>query len=123
VNAQSLAILCVLAGILFESIGQALFKRATHRVRHGDTKTKAIRRVFKNWPWIAGGVALCLSNNFFYTVALYRLPLSLAFPLESLELVTMAILSRVFLGEAVGKKRWIATGMIVVGSVLVTWNG
>ena len=113
----------VVCGDALESIGQASFKRATHRVREGDTHVKAIRRIFKNWPWILAGILLCLMNNMLYTLGLWRLSLTLAYPLQSLELVMMALLCRAFLGEAVGKRRWLATALILAGSILVTASG
>jgi undecaprenyl phosphate-alpha-L-ara4N flippase subunit ArnE len=118
-----IGILFVLGGVVFESLGQAIFKRATHRVRHGDTTIKSFRRMFKNWPLIVGGIVLCLTNNICYSLGLYHLPLSLAFPLESLELVMMAILSRLWLNETVGRRRWLAICLILAGAVLVSAPG
>jgi drug/metabolite transporter (DMT)-like permease len=54
-----------------------------------------------------------------YTAALHFLDLSVAFPLGSLCFVGVAILSKLFLGETVGRIRWLGVGCILAGTVFV----
>jgi undecaprenyl phosphate-alpha-L-ara4N flippase subunit ArnE len=70
--------------------------------------------------WAVLGVLLYVGEIALYTLALHRLPVSVAFPVGSLCFVGVAVLSRLFLGEAVGGIRWLGVGFIVAGAVLVT---
>ena len=70
--------------------------------------------------WIALGVIAYGLEIFLYTLALHFLDVSVAFPLGSLCFVGVALLSRVFLGEAVGRIRWLGVACILVGTVFVT---
>jgi multidrug transporter EmrE-like cation transporter len=69
--------------------------------------------------WIALGIAAYALEILLYTLALHRLDVSVAFPLGSLCFVGVAILSRWFLGEAVGKVRWLGVGCILAGTVFL----
>ena len=69
--------------------------------------------------WIILGVIAYGLEILLYTVALHLLDLSVAFPLGSLCFVGVAVLSKLYLGEAVGRIRWIGVGCIVIGSVFV----
>jgi multidrug transporter EmrE-like cation transporter len=69
--------------------------------------------------WILAGV-LCYGLEIcFYTLALNCLEVTVAFPLGSLCFVGVAILSKIFLGEAVGRVRWLGVGCILAGTVFL----
>ena len=70
--------------------------------------------------WITLGVIAYGMEIFLYTLALHFLDVSVAFPLGSLCFVGVALLSRVFLGEMVGRIRWLGVACILVGAVFVT---
>jgi multidrug transporter EmrE-like cation transporter len=70
--------------------------------------------------WVVLGVLAYGLEIFFYTQALKRLDVSVAFPLGSLCFVGVAFLSRLFLGEAVGRVRWLGVGCILAGTFLMT---
>ena len=69
--------------------------------------------------WITLGVIAYGLEIFLYTLALHFLDVSVAFPLGSLCFVGVALLSRIFLGEAVGRIRWFGVACILVGAVFV----
>jgi multidrug transporter EmrE-like cation transporter len=71
-------------------------------------------------PWIAGGVLAYVAEVALYTLALGRLRVGIAFPLGSLCFVGVAVLSRVFLGEAVGPRRISGIALILAGVALLT---
>jgi len=71
-------------------------------------------------PWVVLGVAAYALEILLYTLALGRLAVSVAFPLGSLCFVGVALLSRLLLGEAVGRARWLGIGLILAGVVLLT---
>ena len=69
--------------------------------------------------WLVVGVLTYGLEILLYTAALYFLAVSVAFPLGSLCFVGVALLSRLFLGEAVGPVRWLGVACIMAGAVLV----
>jgi undecaprenyl phosphate-alpha-L-ara4N flippase subunit ArnE len=69
--------------------------------------------------WVLLGIAAYALEIALYTAALHFLDLSVAFPLGSLCFVGVAILSKLFLGETVGRIRWLGVGCILVGTVFV----
>jgi len=69
--------------------------------------------------WVLLGMAAYLVEIALYTAALHFLDLSVAFPLGSLCFVGVAILSKLFLGETVGRIRWLGVDCILAGTVFV----
>ena|ERR1017187_1872226 len=69
--------------------------------------------------WVVSGVIAYGLEILLYTIALHLLDVSVAFPLGSLCFVGVAMLSKLFLGESVGRIRWLGVGCIVVGAVFV----
>jgi drug/metabolite transporter (DMT)-like permease len=69
--------------------------------------------------WVLLGLASYVVEIALYTAALHYLDLSVAFPLGSLCFVGVALLSTLFLGESVGRTRWLGVGCILAGTVLV----
>jgi len=70
--------------------------------------------------WTVLGVALYILEACLWTLALHALDVSIAFPMGSLCFVGVALLSKVFLREAVDRLRWIGVLFILAGTVLVT---
>ena len=70
--------------------------------------------------WIAAGLLAYVAEVFLYTLALHYLDVSVAFPLGSLCFIGVALLSKLFLGETVGRARWLGVGCILAGTALVT---
>ena len=69
--------------------------------------------------WIALGALFFILQILMWTWVLQRLNVSVAFPMGSLCFVGVALLSRMFLGEAVGPLRWLGVAFILTGTVLV----
>jgi len=69
--------------------------------------------------WTALGVLFFILQIFMWTWVLQRLDVSVAFPMGSLCFVGVALLSKIFLGEAVGQLRWFGVFFILIGTVLV----
>ena len=69
--------------------------------------------------WITLGVTAYGLEIFLYTLALHFLDVSVAFPMGSLCFVGVALLSRIFLGETVGRVRWFGVACILVGAAFV----
>ena len=79
-----------------------------------------IRAVLSSVKFVIG--ALCMAFNFFAMLfALSIADLSLAGPaIASLTYIGNAIAAKLVLGEKVDQRRWLATGFVAVGVVLLT---
>jgi drug/metabolite transporter (DMT)-like permease len=71
--------------------------------------------------WLS--MLFALISLFVWLYALTMVELSLAFSLDSLHHVFIAIASRFFLRERVCWQRWLGTGLIMLGIVLVALSG
>jgi drug/metabolite transporter (DMT)-like permease len=80
----------------------------------------AIKAVLTNGKFVSG--ALCMALNFFAMLfALSIAELSLAAPaIASLTYIGNAIAARTFLNEKVDHRRWLATGFVAVGVILLS---
>jgi multidrug transporter EmrE-like cation transporter len=79
----------------------------------------AIKAVLTDGKFVLG--ALCMALNFFAMLfALSIAELSLAAPaIASLTYIGNAIAARLFLNEKVDHRRWLATGFVAVGVILL----
>jgi multidrug transporter EmrE-like cation transporter len=118
-------ILLVVAAAVVESFAQ-IFLKIGAAGGPGILMPPYRHRVAR-WPagaspkgWLALGLLAYGVEIVLYTFALYFLDVSVAFPLGSLCFVGVALLSRIFLGEAVSHIRWLGVGCILAGTVLVT---
>ncbi len=103
---------------LFLKIGAAGGSGVLSRPRH---QAGGLASHLSARGWVLFGVAAFLVEIALYTAALHFLDLSVAFPLDSLCFVGVAILSKLFLGETVGRIRWLGVACILAGTVFVAW--
>ncbi len=71
--------------------------------------------------WIPLAIVFFILPIVVYTWALRILPVSFVFPLSSLTLVFVALLSRVFFGDRISPVRWIGIGLIFTGVILIAY--
>ncbi len=123
-SAQAVGLLFMVAAVTVESAAQLALKVGASG--GPSILPDRLRRLAASVPlggvpagWIAAGVAGYAVVVAFYTAALHRLDLSVAFPVGSLCFVGVALLSRFLLGERVGPARWAGIGCIVGGAALV----
>lgn len=113
-----IGMLIVALASFIEAVGHLAFKRAAGNA--GSSGAMAGIHVLTRTPgWIGLGMACFLIEALLYSVGLRLLDLSLAFPVGSLTFVGVVILSRFWLRESVGTKRWAGVGLIVAGTVLL----
>ncbi len=114
----------MLAAVSVESFAQ-LFLKLGAAGAHGMPSPGPGEGAFRSLPslparvWLALGILAYGLEILLYTAALYFLDVSVAFPLGSLCFVGVALLSRVFLKEAVGPVRWLGVACILAGAVFV----
>ncbi len=101
--------------------GQLCFKRGVTDQHAKDEEASTLRFWLASLkdPWLLGGVAIYIIEIFTWLAILERAPLSLAFPLASLNYCGILLASRFLLGEQVGPRRWAGAALITVGVVIV----
>ncbi len=105
---------------LSEAIGQILFKRGVDALDAGEAHFgRATLGLALRSPAIIGGVLVHVVEFGIWLEILGRLPLSVAFPLESISYVTVLVATRVFLREAIPPRRWAGVGLICAGIVVL----
>lgn len=111
------------AAVAFTSVGQVLQKIGSGRVKkeHLDIGLKSIL-VFLN-PFIIAALVMLFFATVFYLLALSKLPLSIAYPMLSSGYVLVVLLSKIFLGEDVGARRWIGVLVIIIGIFIIFNSG
>ncbi len=77
--------------------------------------TASARRI----AWIAGGVALFIIRAFAYSASLRYLNVNVAFAVDALSFVAVAMLSKWLLGEHVTPIRWLGIALICLGIGLI----
>ena len=69
--------------------------------------------------WTALGVLLYVLEILLYTLVLHWLDVSVAFPMGSLCFVGVTLLSKILLGEAVDRVRWLGVLCIIAGTAIM----
>lgn len=69
--------------------------------------------------WLLIGIAIYIVETFVWLRILAEVPLSVAFPIASLNLLGVVLASRVFLNETVGPRRILGAGLITLGVIIV----
>lgn len=118
-STYTFGLLLVAVAVFLESLGQICFKLSARHNEHGTHPLGVIRASLQN-HWMICGVACFLAEAGVWTMALTKLPLSVAFPFGSIAFVFVALLSFLILKEKVGRQRWMGIALILAGVVLVS---
>ena len=103
-----------------EAFGQILFKRGIDAIDGGEAQFGArTLRLALGSPAIWGGILVHMVEFAVWIEILGHLPLSVAFPLESISYVTVLLATRVVLREVVPPRRWMGVGLICAGIVVL----
>lgn len=113
-----LGMACVLGSSLIEAVAQIAFKMAAAQTGEAGMMT-GVHSLRRAPGWLLAGVACIVVEAVMFSVALRLLDVSIAFPAGSLTFVGVVILSRWWLREAVGARRWAGVGLIVAGTILL----
>ena len=115
----TLGLLLVMVAVFLEAMGQICFKLSANHNRHGVDPLGVIRGSLQN-HWMISGTACFITEAAIWTIALTKLPLSIAFPAGSVSFVFVALLSFLLLKERVGKRKWAGIALVLTGVVLVS---
>lgn len=112
-------LLLVALSSLIEAVAQVAFKRAAQQTGEAGGLLTGLHAVRRAPGWIGMGLACFVAEGLLFTVALRLMDVSIAFPAGSLTFVGVVVLSRVWLREGVGPRRWAGVGLIVGGTILL----
>jgi drug/metabolite transporter (DMT)-like permease len=105
--------------VVLNGMAQVLLKKG---VGHSDDDSAVTGRwwlslLMNGWVW-GWGLSFVAATGL-WLLALSKLDISYAYPLLSSSFVFVAIMSRIFLNEAISWRRWLAILVICVGVVLI----
>ena len=118
---KPLGMICIVLASAIEGVGQLAFKRAATESGSHDALA-GLHALTRTPGWIGFGVLCFVIEAILYSVSLRLLDLSLAFPAGSLTFVSVVLLSRLWLREAVGPRRWAGVGLIISGAILLGFS-
>ena len=107
--------------VICDVSGQLCFKTGTN---HSEQS-----RILPFWsglifnPWTLAGIAIYTVELFVWLRILSIAPLSLAYPLASLNFLGVVIASRIFLKEPVSRRRLLGSLCITIGVSIVAATG
>jgi len=108
-----------MASVLCDVTGQLCFKRGAHAMeRTAGRVAHAVPALFME-RWVLAGIAIYAVEIVVWLRILSLVPLSIAFPIASLNYLAITLASRLWLGERVSAHRWAGAALVTAGVVLV----
>jgi len=102
--------------VTFLVIGQFLFKFGT-KDKTFDSAFTIIKTVFS--PLILSGLFLYALTTILWLYILTKMPINRAYPISALAYPAVLLISKFLFNENVTVMRWIGTGIICIGIVMV----
>ncbi|MFG1431963.1 EamA family transporter [Xanthobacter sp. V2C-8] len=108
------------ASVACDVLGQLAFKRGADRlpeVAAVGAGAFALRLVGE--PWLLAGLAIYAVEFAVWMRLLALVPLTIAFPVASLNIIGVTLASRLWLGEAVAPRQYAGAVLVTAGVALV----
>lgn len=113
-------ILLLAISIVCDVVGQIAFKVGADRLPDAEiVGVPAFCRQMLGEPWLIGGIAIYIIEFVVWIRVLALVPLGIAFPIASLNILGIALACRLFLGEAITQKQWAGAILITAGVAIV----
>lgn len=103
------SVACDVAGQVFFKLGA---DRLTADRAHGVT---GFLHALISQPWLIGGIAIFTFETFVWLRILAQAPLSIAFPIASLNFIGVTLASRFLFREDVGMSQWLGCLLVTIG--------
>lgn len=113
-------LLLIAISITCDVFGQIAFKIGADRLPDAGTigvPAFCLRMMAE--PCLIGGIAIYVIEFIVWIRVLALVPLGIAFPIASLNILGIALASRAFLGEAISRKQWLGAVLITAGVAVV----
>jgi undecaprenyl phosphate-alpha-L-ara4N flippase subunit ArnE len=113
-------ILLLAISIACDVFGQLAFKvGAGHLPSTDSVGLQAFLVRLLGQPWILAGVGIYAVEFVVWIRVLALVPLGIAFPIASLNILGIVLVSRVLLGEPVSRRQWAGAALITAGVAIV----
>ena len=114
----TLSIGCDVAGQIFFKMGATSMPLEGGMGRTPSEWRETVAAVLGN-RWLQAGIATYAVETIVWLRILAEVPISVAFPIASLNFLGVALASRWFLGEVVTTRQWAGAGLVTLGVALV----
>jgi len=115
---SAILILWFALSVLCDVFGQLCFKIGADRLPSAGSLLGKARAVPSN-PWLVAGLCIYALEIFVWLKILSVAPLSIAFPIASLNFLGVTLASATILGEKVGRAQWIGACLVTLGVAIV----
>ena len=112
-----ISVACDVAGQVFFKLGADRLS-ADPEKRTGDFLAGLLRE-----PWLIGGIAIFAVETFVWLRILAQAPLSIAFPIASLNFIGVTLASRFLFKENIGTVQWLGCLLVTVGVAILAVSG
>lgn len=115
-----LLVLLFVVSIGSDVIGQMFCKLGALRLPEGGASgnSQFFNALAAN-RWLQAGLAVYAVETVVWLRILAEVPISIAFPIASLNFLGVALASFWFLGEQLGPRQWAGAGLVTIGVALV----
>lgn len=104
--------------IVCDVVGQLCLKLGADELPQGAGARELALSLGRS-GWAMAGIATYVAEFFIWLRILAEVPLSIAFPIASLNFLAITFASAVLLGERVGSRQWLGACLITCGVVIV----
>lgn len=111
-------VLWFVLSIVCDVVGQICLKLGADRLPEG-AGLRELTLALGRSGWAMAGVLTYVAEFFIWLRILAEVPLSIAFPIASLNFLAITFASAVLLGERVGSRQWLGACLITCGVVIV----
>lgn len=113
-------IILILVSVACDVFGQIAFKLGADRLPQAAiVGLPAFLGRMLGEPWLIAGIAVYVIEFIVWIRVLALVPLGVAFPIASLNILGIALASRAFLGEVITRKQWLGAFLITAGVAVV----
>jgi len=116
---RMIGIIFVLLGMLCEAFGNIAFTQAAESGQNRQDIIAALVIALRRYKSIFAGILCFAAEAIFWTLSLRFLDVSQAYPISSIELIVILLLSRIILKEKIDIQRWVGVALIVGGTIFV----
>ncbi|MBV9135725.1 MAG: EamA family transporter [Hyphomicrobiales bacterium] len=104
--------------VMCDVCGQLCFKIGADRLPSGRSPIGISRAVLSS-PWLVTGLCVYAIETIVWTRILSDVPLSIAYPIASLNFLGVTLASATILGERVGRPQWMGAWLVTFGVAIV----
>lgn len=113
-------VLLLAISVVCDVAGQIAFKLGANRLPDSAAVgLRAFLRQLVAQPWLIGGIVIYMIEFIVWVRVLALIPLGIAFPIASLNILGIVLASRMFLGEPVSRKQWMGAALVTAGVAIV----